>query len=164
MVSFMMVSIGVLFVSTVSVSLYAVPKVLYHRGIIAQPRRVDPNTQGTTTMANEGPPGASAVGGDMAAEEMAELRSELSEMRNTNQELREAKMELQVELRQYRADERVRERDLNLPLLLSSVSPRSCASLVAIPSRADPAVMSSGGATADGSCGHAHGMFNTWAH
>ena len=111
-------------------------------------------------MANEGP-GASAVGGDMAAEEMADLRSELSEMRNTNQELREAKMELQVELRQYRADDRVRERDLNQLLLLSSVSPWSCASPVAIPSRADPAVMSSGGATADGSSGHAYGMFNT---
>ena len=155
----MMVSIGVLFVSTVSVSLYAVPKVLYHRGILAQPRRVDPNTQ--VTMANEGHPGASAVGGDMAAEEMADLRSELSEMRNTNQELREAKMELQVELRQYRADDRVRERDLNQLLLLSSVSPWSCASPVAISSRADPAVMSSGGATADGSSGHAYGMFNT---
>ena len=92
---------------------------------------------------------------------MADLRSELSEMRNTNQELREAKMELQVELRQYRADDRVRERDLNQLLLLSSVSPWSCASPVAIPSRADPAVMSSGGATADGSSGHAYGMFNT---
>ena len=161
-VNFMMISIGVLFVSTVSVSLYAVPKILYHRGILAQPRRVDPNTQ--VTMANEGHPGASAVGGDMAAEEMADLRSELSEMRNTNQELREAKMELQVELRQYRADDRVRERDLNQLLLLSSVSPWSCASPVAIPSRADPAVMSNGGAKADGSSGHAYGMFNTWAH
>ena len=104
-VNFMMISIGVLFVSTVSVSLYAVPKILYHRGILAQPRRIDPNTQGTITMASEGHLGASVVGDDMATEEMAELKSELSEMRNTCRELREDKMELQVKLRHYSADD-----------------------------------------------------------
>ena len=105
MVNFMMISIGVLFVSTASVSLYAVPKIVYHRGIFAQPRRVDPNTtqgtaypEGKLGTSLEGKPGTSlgsrtsqfSVKSDnIVAEEMDELKSELSELRNTNMELRE---------------------------------------------------------------------------
>ena len=97
-----MVSIGVLFVSTVSVSLYAVPKILYHRGILAQPSQATVGTQ--RQMANESYMSTSALGENMGSEEIAELRLELSEMRNVNMELRETNMELQVELKQLKAN------------------------------------------------------------
>lgn len=74
--TFLMVSIGVLFVSTVSVLLFTLPKVLYHRGCLLSPAQVATN-QPTSMHASSVLGGGSAMGSDLAADELAELRAEV---------------------------------------------------------------------------------------
>jgi hypothetical protein len=113
LVNFVMVSIGVLFVSTVTVSVYAVPKILYHRGILHVPSHSQMASQmGTVknfnTATESGP--ASYRIDNMASEELAELRQELSDMRAAYQEQKEEKLELQGQLEQLNAGDGQRVR------------------------------------------------------